>query len=83
MWHSGSASGAAGPSGWEADGGVGGAVRNRRRSRVTIVSARHWRRDAGGEERRQIKANLPPNPRGAPPPQERDMPSCGREAPGS
>lgn len=63
--------------------GVGGAVRNRRRSRVTIVSARHWRRDAGGEERRQIKANLPPNPRGAPPPQERDMPSCGREAPGS
>lgn len=75
MWHSGSASGAAGPCGW---GRGRGAVRSQRRSRVTTGSARHWREAGGEEEERQIKANLPLNPLGAPPPQERDLSSCGR-----
>lgn len=60
MWHSGRAGGAAGPSDW------GWGARSRRRSRVTTGSARHWRRDAGEEEERQIKANLPPNPSRSP-----------------
>lgn len=72
MWHSGSAGGAAGPRDW------GWGARSRRRSRVTTGSARHWRRDAGEEEERQIKANLPLTPPGAPPPPERDLPCCGR-----
>lgn len=72
MWHSGRAGGAAGPSDW------GWGARSRRRSRVTTGSARHWRRDAGEEEERQIKANLPLTPPGAPPLPERDLPCCGR-----
>lgn len=56
-----------------------GGVRSGLRSRVTTGSARHWRRDSNGEEEeRQIKANLPPNPPGTPPPKERDLPSYGR-----
>lgn len=73
MWHLGRAGGAAGPGGW------GGGARSRGLwSRVTTSLARHWRRDAGEEEERQIKANLPPTPSGAPPPPERDSPSWGR-----
>lgn len=76
MWHSGRASGAAGPG-----DGAGGRGEwwgeEPERSRVTTRRARHWRRDEE-EEERQIKANLPPTPPGVPPPAESDLASCGR-----
>lgn len=63
-----------GPAAEEGGGGEEPAQESGYNRQRQTLERRSWRE----EEERQIKANLPLNPPGAPPPQERDLSSCGR-----